>query len=157
MTTQEYQNRIQRRCLSFVKATFLTAIVALVACAHQHSATLFPDGEDWLRWSESEREQYVSAYVEGMSEGFRNGCSTALEAALPPADGQRYLDANARCADHAPFSGRNLDAFIPSITLFFQKYPEHRKQRNLGVSVILRKLDERKTIEEIHTEFSPHR
>jgi len=152
---QESQNRIQCRCLSFARASVLTAFATLVACTHQHSAALFPNGDDWLRWSESEREQYVSAYVEGMSEGFREGCDTALEATQPPADGQRLLEANARCADHAPFSGRNLDLFIPLVTSFFQKYPEHRKQRNLGVSRVLRSLDEGRTVEQIHVESSP--
>jgi hypothetical protein len=155
VTTRQTQKRIHHRWLIFVKPTILTGILTLTACTHHHTASLFPDGEDWLGWSEFEREEYVSAYVEGMSEGFRNGCETALEATLPPAEGQRFLDANARCAEHAPLQGRDLGLLIPPITLFFQKYPEHRKQRNLGVSIILLKLDQGKTVEDIHAEFSP--
>ena len=127
----------------------------LTACTRHQSATLFPNGDDWLRWNEFEKEQYVSAYVEGINEGFRDGCEAALEATLPPADGQKLLDANARCTEHAPFSGRDLNAFVPSVTLFFQRYPEHRQQRNLGVSEVLRRLDAGKTVEQIHVEFSP--
>jgi len=147
--------RVERRTFKIFKTTSLMAVLMLVACTRQQSATLFPNGDDWLRWNEFAKEQYVSAYVEGINEGFRHGCETALEATLPPANGQKLRDANAHCAEHAPFSGRDLNVIIPSITLFFQRYPEHRNQRNLGVSTVLRRLDAGKTVEQIHVEFSP--
>jgi len=156
VTMQGCRKGIQNRCFSFTTATVMAALLTLAACANQHYASLFPNGDDWLKWSESQREQYVSAYAEGMNEGFRNGCDTALEATLPDAEGQRFLDANARCVGQAPFTGRNLNLLIPNVTSFFQRYPEQRKQRNLGVRVILRKLDEGRTVEEIHAEFLPH-
>jgi hypothetical protein len=143
------------RTSSLFKATFLTGVLMLVACTRHQAATLFPNGDDWLRWNEFEKEQYVSAYVEGISEGFRNGCEAAVEVMLPQADGQKFLDSNAQCIEHAPFSGRDLNVFVPSVTLFFQRYPEHRHQRNLGVSEVLRRLDAGKTVEQIHVEFSP--
>jgi hypothetical protein len=152
---QPCQKAKKHRWPSVASSAGLAIIVSITACNQRH-ATLFPDGKQWLGWSTFEREQYVGAYVEGVGEGFRNGCETALEASLPPGDGQRFVEANSRCASHAPFAGRNLDPFITSVTLFFQKYPEQTEQRNLGVSVVLRRLDEGKTIDEIHAEFSPH-
>jgi hypothetical protein len=161
MTTRQYRKRIELGRLSFVKATILMGILTLTSCAPQHfvmmshQAVLHPTGEIWLQWSEFERGQYVAAYAEGMNEGFRHGCETALEATMPPEKGERFLEANARCGGHAPFSGQNLSLFVSPITSFFQKYPEHQKQLNASVDRILQKLNEGRTIEELHAEFSP--
>ena len=97
MTTRQYRKRIELGRLSFVKATILMGILTLTSCAPQHfvmmshQAVLHPTGEIWLQWSEFERGQYVAAYAEGMNEGFRHGCETALEATMPPEKGERFL------------------------------------------------------------------
>jgi hypothetical protein len=131
----------------FSLAAILIAFAGLTGCAHQYSAALFPNGDDWLKWDRFAREQYVSAFVMGFTEGFSRGCEKAVSSLTPPENGQAFLDANARCVGEAPFLGRDLDTFIPSVTAFFQNYPEERR---VSVSRVLFELDKGRSIEKIH-------
>lgn len=131
------------------------ALFALSACKPNRTEDMFPNGEEWLQWNTSTREQYVRAYMEGFTQGFVTGCEKADTLAISSTNGSGFIEANQHCVDNMPFTGaRDQMKLIPSVTTFFERYSE---QRELRVSHVLRRLEGGRTVEQVHEDFSPKR
>lgn len=146
--------RLQIKNLNALVTQVSIVLLALAACKPNSPTSMFPNGEDWLHWNESVREQYIRAYVVGHSQGFAAGCEQADSQMISPDNAQGFVEANNHCVAHMPFTGKDVMKLIPSVTDFFDRYTQHRE---LPVSQVLRELDAGRTVEQVDLDFSPKR
>jgi hypothetical protein len=77
-----------------------------------------PNGDEWLRWNKSQRDFYVTTYVQGLMLGFLKGCESGISSALPPVDGPEKMAGINRCWNHDPLSSQDSIKLVDSITEF---------------------------------------
>jgi hypothetical protein len=109
-----------------------------------------PNGDEWLRWSKSHRDFYVTAYVQGLMLGFLKGCESGISSSLPPVDGPEKVAGINRCASHSPLSSQDSIKLVDSITEFYKEYPD---ERFVWASEILLKLHGGLSVKQIHEQY----
>jgi len=106
-----------------------------------------PNGDNWLRWNKSQRDFYVTAYVQGLMLGYSRGCESAISSILPPVDGPEKVVAFNRCESHNPLSSQDSIKLVDSITEFYKEYPN---ERFVWASDILLKLHTGLSVKQVH-------
>lgn len=97
----------------------LTAALVLSFAGSAAGAGL-ENGDDWLRWTDETRSEYVSGYLWGLDHGFRDGCvagektySTGRLRGLP----------GEKCIPKQPVYSKKLEDYVGGITAYYHAYP----------------------------------
>jgi hypothetical protein len=107
-----------------IRSDFLFSVLLVIAFLQTASASsVLQAGEDWLKWNEDARVNYVSAYLWGHARGFRDGCTI----------GQKIYSASApgglpgeKCIGKAPQYSKKLEDYAATITEFYTSYAEDK-------------------------------
>ncbi len=101
-------------------ATFVTlTLVTETASASRGRA----EGEEWLRWAEDVRIEYVSSYLAAFSHGFHFACKAMQDAATTSKSGEPPMEV---CMRNLPRYSKTLDLYAARITQFYRRYPSDR-------------------------------
>jgi hypothetical protein len=114
----------------------------LLACSAKHRPTNEAyRGDQWLAWSEVERNDWVDGYVTGYGLGAQNTCKSAddlFESSKPDQDASHYSPSSlpsARCRANIDGYSKGIakgnqtvdnGAYTTVITKFYEKYPKYK-------------------------------
>ena len=99
---------------------FAVVLVLIFGTGSTVAEGLLENGDNWLKWTDETRIEYVSGYLWGLGRGFRDGCeagektySTGKLRALP----------GEKCIPKQPMYSRNLEDYVGGITAYYHAYP----------------------------------
>lgn len=101
---------------------FLVFSLAVALGCEALAANPFETGDNWMRWNDDAKLQYISAYLLGNSRGFRDGCEmgqqtySADKAGLP----------GEKCIGKVAKYSKNMEEYVKLITDYYNAYPDDR-------------------------------
>ncbi|MBZ5613038.1 MAG: hypothetical protein LAO23_03435 [Acidobacteriia bacterium] len=128
---------------------FAVVLVLIFDAGSAVAAGLLETGDNWLKWTDETKTEYVSGYLWGFGRGFRDGCeagertySTGKLRGLPGEE----------CIPKRTAYSRNLEDYVGGITAYYRAYPT---DTCVPVSYVLEGLsDARKlTLQQMHQYF----
>jgi hypothetical protein len=106
------------------KSLLVVFLAIVLSSGRSLGANAIVEGDDWLKWNDETKLEYVSAYLSGYGRGFRDGCET----------GQRLYFAGKpkdlpgeKCLPEAASPSKYLENYAAMITAFYRTYPEDKR------------------------------
>ena len=100
----------------------LVAIICIALMIWNHFVQTshgFAEGHEWLKWNRNTRVTFVSAYAEGIMNGYATGCHNATLAQNPEPTYDEQSKIAAVCDEKYPFSSKKDEVdYIDDITRF---------------------------------------
>jgi hypothetical protein len=115
------------RTASFVKPSF--ALLAILILLPVSSGSLSGQrtccaGDEWLKWSATERNTYVYGYTAGFGHGLIEGCKRGTRDMRVTVERVADLPLN-KCMETQP-KFADADYLVKSVTDFYERYPDFR-------------------------------
>ena len=83
------------------------------------AAGLLENGDDWLKWTDETKTEYVSGYLWGLGRGFGDGCEAGEKTYSRKLQGLP----GEKCIPKQPIYSGNLEDYVGSITAYYHAYP----------------------------------
>lgn len=124
-------------------------VISLIFCpiSPLSAQRLCCEGDDWLRWTDDHREDYVRGYILGRAEGYTDACYRMEKHWPTPITLSDKNNPLSKCLKEMPDFSRGPAYFARQVTDLYTKYPENRI---LLTTEVLEELGKGKTIQDIH-------
>lgn len=103
---------------------YFALLVVMASLQSASASSVLQAGEDWLKWNEQSRVNYVSAYLWGHARGFRDGCQTGQQ--IYSVSESKGLPGE-KCIGKQPQYSKKLEDYAAAITKFYNSYPQDKR------------------------------
>ena len=97
-------------------------VVIILSSGIGVAANDIAEGEQWLKWSDQTKLEYVSAYIAGFDSGAFQACKQAEKMWQPKSD---ELPGK-KCRQQIPNHSKQMEYYVSTITSYYHSYPEDR-------------------------------
>lgn len=109
-------------CVGLLRTLGLLIMTASFLAAS--ASTVLQSGEDWLKWNDETKINYVSAYLWGHARGYRDGCTTGQH--IYSGSPSKGLPGE-KCIGKQPQYSKKLEGYAAAITEFYVCYPNDKQ------------------------------
>jgi hypothetical protein len=125
-------------------------IIVILSSGTSIAANAIAEGEQWLKWSDETKLEYVSAYVVGFDSGVFQACKQAekmWQSTSTDLPGKK-------CRQEMPGHTKQIEYYVSTITDFYHSYPE---DRYVTIRTLLDGLSDARnlTIQQMHQYYGP--
>lgn len=125
-------------------------VIVIVSSMTSNGANGVAEGEQWLKWSDETKLEYVSAYVVGFDSGVFHACEQAEKMWQ-----QKSTElAATKCRQQVPGHSQQLESYVSAITHYYHSYPD---DRYVTIRTLLDGLSDARnlTIQQMHHYYGP--
>jgi hypothetical protein len=137
---------IKRNRRGYGAFAFVTFLILSSPCSSS-AQRYCCEGDNWMKWTEEHREDYVRGYILGHAEGYTDACYKAMKYWPSPILLSDENNPLSRCLKGMPDFSRGPECFSKQITELYSTYPE---DRILLITEVLTELTSGKPIQDIH-------